>query len=288
MRVASRFLVAMFLMLPTALCLAADKPAKPKEKPSTAELLKTFRSEFVEITPGKGDFPKSFEMGSDKGSPHEKPVHEVTFDYSFFIAKYEVPQNLYEAVLGQNPSKWKGPRNSVEMMTFAEAEEFCTRVTTLLREAKLIGETQVVRLPSEAEWEYCCRAGTKTHYSFGDEATTKEDKENAATHLSKYAWHTGNAAGNDPPVGALQPNGWGLYDVHGYLWEFTADAWHDTYEGSPADGSPRKSADKLAAHVMRSGSWKDRYEWLRSSARQKVPAQEKGDHIGFRCVLTEP
>src|SRR6185436_12121064 len=181
------------------------------------KLLKTFVEEFVAITPGEHGFPASYSMGSAAGSSVERPPHDVTFKYSFKVARYEVPQNLWEAVMGENPSAWKGRRNSVEKLSFAKAEEFCRKTTELLRAAKLIGKDEVVRLPSEAEWEYVARAGTATRFSFGDNEMD----------LGAHAWFTGNAAGNDPPVGAKKPNAWKLYDVHGYLWEWCADPWHD-------------------------------------------------------------
>lgn len=248
------------------------------------QLLEVFRKEFVEITPGTGKFPKSFLMGDLNGKPAEQPVHEVTFAYTFSIAKYEVPQNLYAAVMGQNPSKWKGPRNSAEMFTFAATQDFCRKSTKLLREMKQIKEDEEIRLPTEAEWEYCCRAGTKTAYGFGDAATKEGDSGNQATVLNDFGWHTGNAAGNDPPVGALKPNPWGLYDMHGYLAEFVEDAWQDDYRGVPTDGSSVKG-DETSSRVLRSGSWKDKYPDLRSGARRKLPPDGMGDEIGFRCVL---
>lgn len=224
-------------------------------------LLKTFVDEFVLIEPGKGKYPADFETV-------EKKTVKVTTP--FRIARYEVVQNLYEEVMGANPSRWKGPRNSVEMMSATDCEAFCTRITALLRSAKLIGADEAVRLPTEIEWEYCCRAGTRTAYSFGDEATRDGDEANKASVLDDYGWHTGNAAGNDPPVGAKKPNPWGLYDMHGYLWEFA------TLSG---EGEDKQQV------ALRGGSWKDRYPDLRSASRKLVSREHKDDAVGFRCVL---
>jgi formylglycine-generating enzyme required for sulfatase activity len=259
------------------------------------DFLKTFRSEFVDITPGADAFPKSFVMGHDGGNKFEQPAHRVSFNYSFSVAKYEVPQNLWEAVMGSNPSRWKGPRNSVEWLSFDEAVEFCKQATELMRAAKLIKPNEVIRLPSEAEWEYFARAGTTTAYSFGDDLKD----------LDEHAWHTGNAAGNDPPVGAKNPNPWGLYDIHGYLWEWCADAAHDNYESAPSDGSPWIKGGDGSRRVIRGGSWKDPAESLTSSCRHGqfrhikargakpemivveggVDRKLRDDAVGLRCIL---
>lgn len=253
----------------------------------TLDLLKTFVGEFVAITPGEGKFPAEFSMGSSSGGTAEQPVHQVTLKNAFAIAKYEVPQNLYEAVMGTNPSRWKGPRNSVEMMSWDDANQFCEAITKKLLLHKLIAKDEIIRLPTESEWEYCCRAGTKTKYSFGDRAQADEDESPKASILSKFAWHTGNAAGNDPPVGDLKPNPWGLYDMHGYLWEFTADAWSPDYRQAPSDGSAVAPTAKTTEVVIRSGSWKDDYRKLTSSARQKFSRTGKDDAVGFRCVKSK-
>ncbi len=251
----------------------------------TAALLKVFVSEFVEIQPGTDKFPATFLMGSKDGDTREQPRHEVAMKYPFAMAKYEMPQNLYEAVMGTNPSRWKGPRNSVEMMNWTEANDFCQQITKQLREQKLIGADEVVRLPTEAEWEYCCRAGTTTKYSFGDEAQKAGDVSPKATLLGEYGWHTGNAAGNDPAVGVLKPNPWGLYDMHGYLWEFTADAWTPDYTQAPKDGASPAGADRdNAAIVVRSGSWKEPFDKLTSTSRRRLAVTGADDAIGFRCV----
>lgn len=254
--------------------LAADPTAEQRE------LLKTFRNEFILLTPGEGNFPPAFTMGRDDGPSNESPAHEVRMTAPFHIAKYEVPQNLWEAVMSANPSRWKGKRNSVEMLTYDDAVAFCDKATALMRSAELIGPKQVVRLPSEAEWEYAARAGTTTAYSFGDDAAELDD----------YGWFTGNAAGNDPPVGAKRPNDWDLYDVHGYLWEFCSDSWHDDYEGAPADGSAwvdLDQSDKPRRGVLRGGSWKDKAESLTSTFRRPAEHDLADDAVGLRCVLAE-
>jgi len=253
----------MLVLMKALLALAVLLPAAPQDP--QADLLKLFREEFVEIPAG------TFEMGGES----EKPAHKVTFASPFRIAKYEVPQNLWESVMGGNPSKWKGRRNSVEMLSYDDAVSFCGKITALLRAAKLIDATQVVRLPSEAEWEYAARAGSKTRYSFGDDVKD----------LDAHAWSTRNAAGNDPPVGAKKPNAWNLYDVHGYLWEWCADAWHDGYEKAPADGSAWLEGGDPKRRVLRGGSWKDPAEHLTSSFRRGEPRELKDDAVGLRCVL---
>jgi gluconolactonase len=212
--------------------------------PEQLKLLKTFRDEFVAITQRDGN------TASDDG---KMPPYS--------IARYEVPQNLWQAVTGSNPSRWKGPRNSVEMISLEEARQFCRQATSQMRAARLIDERQTIRLPTDAEWEYAARAGTTTKYSFGDDAGK----------LGDYAWFTGNAAGNDPAVGAKKPNPWGLYDVHGYLWEWT---------DSPAGVASAKEG------VVRGGSWKDKAEELVSGSRHVVDANLRDDAVGLRCVLT--
>jgi len=251
--------------------IAADPTAEQ------LELLKTFRAEFVAITPGEGPFPQSFRMGSEQVGAEATPIHEVSIAQPFQFAKYEVPQNLWEAVMGSNPSRWKGRRNSSEMFSWTESVEFCRRATVLMRAAKLIGPDEAIRLPTEAEWEYCARAGTKTEYSFGDDVAL----------LKEYGWYTGNAAGNDPPVGAKKPNAWGLYDLHGYLWEWCSDTWHPNYDGAPADGSNWSAGGDAGKRVLRSGSWKDKAGELRSAYRRGGATELKDDAVGLRCVLSK-
>lgn len=263
-------LMIMLICLLIGQTTMAEEATNPQRK-----LLKTFLSELVEITPGTGKFPAEFVMGSETGPNSERPAKTVKMNAPFAIARYEVPQDLYESVMGNNPSRWKGDRNSVEMISWDQANEFCLRLTSLLHQEELLGSQYEIRLPTEQEWEYCCRAGTTTAYSFGEEAQAEGDQNPIATRLDPYAWHTGNAAGNDPPVGALKPNPWGLYDMHGYLWEYTADNWRSDYQ------SEKEEPDQVS---IRGGSWKDQFPELTSSSRKPFPQTGKDSAVGLRCV----
>jgi formylglycine-generating enzyme required for sulfatase activity len=267
-----------FLPLLPSLILLACEAATPAEPPAAEKkevILKTFLNEFVTLTPGTAQFPASFAMGStaEDAPKNEKPAHRVQMKRTFALAKHEVTQELYETVIGRNPSRWKGPRNSVEMVSWTEASNFCRMVTELLQQKKLLPEDEVIRLPSEAEWEYACRAGTTTRYSFGDQEGDLKD----------YAWYLANSKGEDPPVGRKKPNAWGLHDMHGYVWEWCQDAWHDNYEGAPADSSAWEVAD-AKERVMRGGSWADSAETCRSGYRHHAAADHRNDRVGFRCV----
>jgi formylglycine-generating enzyme required for sulfatase activity len=267
--------IALALLMVAVGPLAALVP--DQGQPDKDKIIRKFVDELVVLTPGKDKFPASFTMGSDKGAPpEEQPTHKVTFSYDFQIAKYETTQDLYEALIGSNPSRWKGPRNSVEMVSWAEANTFCKRLTAALRERKLLGEDEVVRLPTEAEWEYACRAGTATKFSFGDDAGK----------LGEYAWFTGNAKGNDPPVGAKKANPWDLYDMHGYVWEWCLDPWKKDYKDAPTDGSPAK-ADNAKEYVIRGGAWTSEAEACRTASRRGVTADNRTADVGFRCVRTK-
>src|SRR5262245_54845988 len=271
----SRRLVLTLTLVALTGAAALLPAADPKEPPRSKEqVLKLFADEIVPLTPGKGKFPASFQMGAEGDvTDSEKPAHRVTFAGPFAVARYEVTQELYEAVMGNHPSRWKGRRTSVEMVSWDDATDFCRKATAELRRAKLLGDDEVIRLPSEAEWEYACRAGTATAYSFGD----------SPDDLKEYAWFKGNSKGEDPPVGARKPNAWGLYDLHGYVWEWCQDSWHATYEGDPADGSAWEAKD-ATERMLRGGSWADDAGRCRSSFRLHKPADHRSDTVGFRGV----
>jgi formylglycine-generating enzyme required for sulfatase activity len=179
-------------------------------------------------------------------------------DPALRMHKLETTQEIYALIAGNEPSRWKGPRNSVEMVSWHETVAFCQKATVLLRAEKLIADDEVVRLPTEREWELACRAGTTAAYSFGDDAA----------QLGEFAWFHGNAAGNDPPGGSKKANPWGLFDVHGYLWEWCADEL----------GEKR---------VVRGGAWTSSAEECRSDARKEIARDTRAPDVGFRCVLAK-
>lgn len=255
--------------------MAQDQKKKlPDPSARKDAILKLFVAEFVPITPGKDKFPESFMMGTAKGGhENERPAHKVTFKYSFAIAKYEVTQELYHVVVGSNPAEFQGLRNGIDQTSWRDASKFCEKATKILRDAKLIAADERIRLPSEAEWEYCCRAGTTTAWSFGDDVN----------ELGKYSWFKENSAKEDPPVGKLLPNPWGLYDMHGYVWEWCQDAWHPDYKDAPTDGSARTKADSND-RVLRGGAYPDPPDMQRSAYRYHAKADTRSGAIGFRCV----
>ena len=249
------------------------------------DLLQKFVDHCLLIEPGTKTFPQQFQMGRHSESPFAMPERTVAMSQSFRISKFEMTQELYAAMTGANPSRWKGPRNSVESMSFLDAEMFCTKLTAQLRAANLIAPHELVRLPTEAEWEYCCRAGTDTRYSFGDSASKETDRADVTSILNEYAWHTGNAAGNDPAVGVLKPNPWGLFDMHGYLWEFVSDKYAVPTAGE--SHAPDKAMQGATTRIIRSGSWRDHASSLTSGTRLPIPDHVSSDAIGFRCVIAQ-
>ena len=226
----------------------------------------------------------SFTMGDRLGEIDERP-HAVCVD-SFYVDKYLVTQREYERVTGENPARWRGSENPVEQTRWSDAVRYCNSRSALeglrpcydLKTWKCDFEADGYRLPTEAEWEYACRAGTRTRYVFGDEAKK----------LKHYAW-TGENSGERPrPVGRKLPNPWGLYDVHGNVWEWCNDFYKvDYYQGSPEE-NPR-GPDMGDNKVLRGGCWRSTPDECRSSYRyNEAPGYTDicfgYDIYGFRCV----
>jgi formylglycine-generating enzyme required for sulfatase activity len=167
---------------------------------------------------------------------NEMPQHRVNLQ-EFYLGKYPVTQEQYQAIMGNNPSYFRNnPKNPVENVGWNDAQEFCQKLS------EKTGKKY--RLPNESEWEYACRAGTQTHYYFGDDEKV----------LGEYAWYGENSESKTHPVGQKKPNDWGLYDMSGNVCEWCEDSWHDNYQKAPTDGTTW-NGDQNDYRVLRGGSW---------------------------------
>jgi formylglycine-generating enzyme required for sulfatase activity len=209
--------------------------------------------------------PGSFTMGSENGNGNEKPAHQVTIREGFYLGRYEVTQAQWRALMGSNPSHFKGHSIPVERVSWDDAVMFIARLN-----AQSDGYTY--RLPTEAEWEYAARAGTTGDY---------------AGELDAMAWYNVNSGAQTRPVGLKLPNAFGLHDMHGNVWEWCADSYHDNYTGAPVDGSAWASAGKAKSRVVRGGSWYDNASLCRSSNRDWVAPDSRSFSIGLRLVASQ-
>jgi formylglycine-generating enzyme required for sulfatase activity len=231
----------------------------------------------------------SFTMGSRHGREDERPAHTVWID-AFLMDRHEVTQAEYEK-LGQaeafaNVSHFRGPDLPVEQVTWPQAARFCNARSRAEGLTPCYNEdtgacdftASGYRLPTEAEWEYACRAGSTTDYSFGDDAR----------RLGDHGWFADNAARKTHPVGQKKPNAWGLFDMHGNVAEWCQDVYDKGYYQASPDDNPHGPADGKE-YVLRGGSWKSPAEALRSAYRLgESPGFSDAclarDAIGFRCV----
>jgi formylglycine-generating enzyme required for sulfatase activity len=224
----------------------------------------------------------SFTMGDPSGRPDESP-HEVTVS-AFYLDKVPVTQELYEQVMGVNPSKRRAPTNPVERTQWTDAVRFCNRCSELeglkpcydLQTWACDFTADGYRLPTEAEWEYACRAGSRTCYGFGD----------AEADLSRYAWCKPGSGGTTHPVGEKLPNRWGLYDMHGNVWQWCNDWYAEgAYSESPRDNPKGPATGKQ--RVLRGGAWDCTPDKCRAAYRHKeFPVYSDAcfgaDSYGFR------
>lgn len=196
----------------------------------------------------------------------EMPQHRVHLA-EFYISKTPITQEQWQAVMLSNPSLFSGLRRPVENVSWWDGVEFCDRLS------QLTGKNY--RLPTEAEWEYACRAGTQTLYSFG----------NSKQPLRDYAWYTWNSQHKTQPVAQKKPNAWGLHDMHGLVWEWCEDNWHESYNGAPTDGSAWNEYGHSTKHVVRGGAWYSLADDCRSVYRFCYDASFRYPSIGFRVVV---
>jgi formylglycine-generating enzyme required for sulfatase activity len=248
----------------------------------------------------------TFLMGSpedDKDADNdEKPQHRVRITRPFYLGMYEVTQAQYEAVMGKNPSAFKanGMTNKsaagqstemlpVEEVSWLDAVRFCNKLGEMEGRAafyEIDGENVRApgwkrvgfRLPTEAEWEYACRANapTVTRFSFGDNAAS----------LNEFGWSTSNAVGKTHPVGRFQPNPFGLYDMHGNVWEWCWDGYGADYYKESPENDPR-GRHEVSVRVFRGGGWGSIPRSVRSAARHRRELSSRGSYLGLRLALVQ-
>ncbi|MFH1177475.1 MAG: formylglycine-generating enzyme family protein [Acidobacteriota bacterium] len=214
------------------------------------------------------------------GSPYEMPQHEVVIAQDFYLGKYEVTQAQWQAVTGSNPSRFSscGPTCPVERVSWNDITApggFIDKLNQLVCTTKF-------RLPTEAEWEYAARAGSATRFSHGDVLECTDSCFPCATH-AEFMWWCGNALTTTHPVGQKLANTWGLYDMHGNVWEWVQDSFHDSYTGAPVDGSAWE-APPGSSRVYRGGSWFNAAGLSRSAQRNSTSAAGQASGVGFRLA----
>ena len=202
----------------------------------------------------------------ESASENEKPAHTVTLTQPFYMGKCDVTQEQYQQLIGTNPSQFKGKDNPVEMVLWDEAQGFCKKLTEQTK--------QTVRLPTEAEWEYSCRAGTTTAFYSGD----------AEADLSRVTWYAGNSKNTTRPVGQKDPNGFALYDMHGNVSQWCQDWYGEDYYSKSPTANPQ-GPDQGTERLLRGGSWYDGSMGCRSAFRGWYVPDFRSSIIGFRVVL---
>ena len=224
-----------------------------------------------------GEFLMGSPDSDNNARSNEKPQHRVRITKPFCVGKYLVTQEQWEAVMGNNPSLGvKGPKNPVETVTWNDCQKFLEKLNT-----KIGTQRGKFVLPTEAQWEYACRAGSTAHYCFGDDEA----------RLGEYAWYSDNSGRETHPVGEKKPNAWGLYDIHGNVWEWCQD-WYDGgyYAKSPADDPTGPAAGSIADHVgpnrvIRGGSRHLDGGDCRSASRINGAPWQPASFLGLRVSL---
>jgi formylglycine-generating enzyme required for sulfatase activity len=244
--------------------------------------------------------PGQFMMGSPDDEPgryeDEGPQHQIIINRGYWLFDTPCTQALWEAVTGDNPSEFKSPDRPVEQVSWEDVQRFLEQINERIPGLELV-------LPTEAQWEYACRAGTETALYTG---TIEILGDANAPALDPIAWYGGNSGvdfelengrertwlsdmqyrdglAGTHPVKRKEPNTWGLYDMLGNVWEWTQDHWHDNYQGAPTDGSVWE-AGTGARRVFRGGSWHDVARVVRSAFRDRSDPESRYYALGFRCA----
>jgi len=221
-----------------------------------------------------------YHMGSQHGEGYadETPRHLVTLA-PFLLGQAPVTQAQWAAVMGKEQyTRFHGPALPVDNVSWLDTAEFCRKLS------KKSGLNY--RLPSEAQWEYACRAGAQAPFSTGDTITT--DYANYVGEHMYWEEPRGVYRHVPTPAGTFPPNPFGLYDMHGNLWEHCADRWHADYSGAPIDGSAWEQGGESGFRVARGGSWHEPPTNCRAATRLRVDEREREDYYGFRVLLKLP
>ncbi|MBE2293554.1 MAG: formylglycine-generating enzyme family protein [Phycisphaerales bacterium] len=225
--------------------------------------------------------PGRFWMGSPEEEPgrydDEGPRHLVTLTDGYWLFDTPCTQALWEAVMGKNPSRFQSPTRPVEQVSWSDAQNF-------LKQINKQNPGLDLSLPSEAQWEYACRAGTEMAIYTGDLDILGE---NNAPALDLIAWYGGNSERETHRVKLKRTNTWGLYDMLGNVWEWTRDHWHNDYQDAPTDGSAWLSNDADALRVLRGGSWHGYARFVRAAYRRHGVAADRYNDFGFRCIRVQ-
>ncbi len=243
----------------------SDQPATPpvpvSNKPLKLDLGGGVMMELVRIPAGE------FMMGSPKSEEghdeDEEPQHRVRIGEPFYLGKYQVTQAQWRAVMHDDPSHFQGDDRPVERVSWHQCREFCQKLSEKAG--------RKIRLPTEAEWEYACRAGTTTPFSCG---------ETISTDQANYGEHSDGTR----RVGSFPANGFGLFDMHGNVWEWCEDVWHKNYNGAPTDGSAWVSGGDQTLRVLRGGSWSGGDQVLRCANRYWGGPDNRSGSSGFRVA----
>ena len=232
------------------------------EKVAAINLGRGVTMDLVWVEPGR------FRMGSEHGEDDERPVHEVQITKGFWVGKTPVTQAQWERVMGYNPSHFKGTKNPVERVSWNDSQQFIMTLNHLISGGGF-------SLPTEAQWEYACRAGSTGAFCFGDDES----------RMGEYAWCDENSGDTPHPVGEKKPNAWGLYDMHGNVWEWCQD-WYGKYL-SDVQTDPT-GAVSGSLRVKRGGSWYFSASCCRSAFRSNSPPVSQDYLNGFRLVGNLP
>ena len=207
----------------------------------------------------------TFEMGGESLLDDAKPIHTVKVS-AFALCRFPVTQSLWQAVMGDNPSYFRGALRPVEQVSWEDCHRFIREINQRT--------TGGYRLPSEAEWEYAARGG---RYPDGTEYASSD-------HLDEVAWYDDNSLRESQPVGRKRPNALGLYDMSGNVWEWCQDHYHNDYKGAPSDGTAWEDYGDGAYRVLRGGSWYSAAVYSRVAYRAHIHPRYQSHDLGFRLA----